>query len=428
VTPGDGLRIAVVGSGLAGLTATWLLGRRHRVVVYEAEPTPGMGAHSVRVGGDAGPRVDVPLRVFTPGYYPTLLALYRAAGVDVRPVDYAASFSHLDGETYFSYRNVRVAGRSLPWIPPGDLLRAVPRAIAGDLLRLHRQAPAELAAGHLDDLTIESYLRGGGYSSAFIDGFVVPAYAAICTCPAAAVRAYPARVIVDYMCSGVTTRGVMRAVKGSADVIRRLLAPAEAINTDTRVCRIAASDGQVRVETAGGGAAVFDHVVVAARADQTARLVHRDPELTKLVDRVPHARSRVVVHGDPRLAPRARRGWRPVNFITSPQHDAPMATIWLNRVQGGLEGHPPLFQSWNPIVEPDPKTVVTEARVSRPVVTVETARIPADLATLHRNPQRRVWPVGSYAEAGIPLLEAAAVSAMRVARTLGVAVDRIPLP
>jgi predicted NAD/FAD-binding protein len=97
-----------------------------------------------------------------------------------------------------------------------------------------------------------------------------------------------------------------------------------------------------------------------------------------------------------------------------------MATIWLNRVQSGLDREPPLFQSWNPIIEPAPGTVVTEAAVARPLVTLETRGIPARLAALHRDPNRRVWPVGSYAEEGIPLLEAAASSAARVARRLGV--------
>lgn len=427
MTPPD-LRIAVVGSGLAGLTATWLLGQRHRVTVFEAESSPGMGAHSIRLGDDGGgPLVDVPLRVFTPGYYPTLLSLYERAGIRVAPVDYAASFSELGGETYFSYRNVRLGGRSLPWLSPPELLRSAPRAIAGDLLRLHRRGRRHLADGSLDGLTLEEYLSQEGYSRSFIDGFVVPAYASICTCTSAAVRRYPAKVIVDYMCSGVTTLGVMRAVEGSAQVIERLLAPAAEVRTRVRVCRVAAVAGGAEVTPPGGAAERFDHVVVAARADQGAHLVEGDAALVDPLSRIPHAESRVVVHADPDLAPRDRGGWRPVNFITSPEHDAPMATIWLNRVQDGLDDSRPLFQSWNPIVDPAPDTVVAEARVSRPLVTLDTARVPHQLAALHDDPERRVWPVGSYAEAGIPLLEAAATSAVRVARTLGVAVDGMTL-
>lgn len=421
------LSVAVVGSGLAGLAAAWLLRHRARVTVYEAHDRPGMGAHSIRVGaGGDGPLIDVPLRVFTPAYYPTLLALYAAAGVDVAEVDYAASFSELGGETYFRYRNARVAGRSLPWLPPTDLMRRRTRAIAGDLLRLHRVGPGHLDDGRARGRTLGEYLAGEGYSEAFVDGFVLPTYATVCTCTLESARQYPAEVVLAYLCSGVTTQGVMRSVGGSEDVATRLLDGAASVRTSTPVAAVVPHADGVTVKDASGAEVRYGHVVLATRADQGAQLVHGDPRLSDLLERIPHEPSRVVVHHDARLAPRDRGAWRPVNILRSPDHPAPMATIWLNRVQPGLDEARPLFQTWNPLVEPAPERVVADARVARPLVTLETRDVPARLAALHDEPDRRIWPVGSYAEAGIPLLEAAAASAFRVARALGAAVPVVP--
>ena len=95
-----------------------------------------------------------------------------------------------------------------------------------------------------------------------------------------------------------------------------------------------------------------------------------------------------------------------------------MATIWLNRVQEGMPGASDIFQTWNPLIEPDPALMITEAVVSRPVVTLDTHDVPATLAGLGDDPDRRIWSVGSYAANGIPLLEAAASSAVRVADRL----------
>jgi hypothetical protein len=95
-----------------------------------------------------------------------------------------------------------------------------------------------------------------------------------------------------------------------------------------------------------------------------------------------------------------------------------MATIWLNRVQNELERAPPIFQTWNPIIEPAPDRVIAEVQVARPVVTVPTRDVPERLTALMDDPGRRIWPVGSYAEEGIPLLEGAAASAVRIARRL----------
>jgi len=420
------LRIAVVGSGLAGLAATWLLGRHADVTVYEAHPTPGMGAHSVRLGdGAGGPLIDVPLRVLTPAYYPTLLELYEEAGVAVAPVDYAASFSRLHDASYFLYRNVHVGGRSLPWVSPSSLLQSETRSIARDVVRLHRQGPVALREGRLAGMTLQAYLEAENFGRAFIDGFLLPAYASICTCSTQTVRDYPAELIVDYFCSGVTTLGVARAVGGSEDVVARLLAPATAVRTGTAVRAVTQDGDEVTVLDGDGGSARYDHVVLATPADRGAELLDPSDPLREALSRVPHEASRVVVHRDPRLAPRDRSAWRPVNFIVAGEGPAPMATIWLNRVQPGLEEAPDIFQTWNPLVEPDPDLVITEAMVSRPVVTLETHDLPETLAHLCQDSRRRIWPVGSYAARGIPLLEAAAASAARVAdRLLRVAVVR----
>src|ERR1044071_3186442 len=110
------MQVAVVGSGIGGLAAAWLLARAHEVTLFEHHARPGLAAHGVDVGN--GLRVDVPLRVFHPAYYPTLSALYAAVGVDTEPVDYSASFSDRERATYFRYRNVRVGERTLS-LPPG---------------------------------------------------------------------------------------------------------------------------------------------------------------------------------------------------------------------------------------------------------------------------------------------------------------------
>jgi len=423
---GSAGRVAVVGSGLAGLATAWLLGRDRSVVLYEAHPTVGMGAHSLRVEGASGPvAVDMPLRVFTPGYYPTLLSLFEHVGIRTETVDYAASFSELGGSTYFRYVNLRVAGRSLPVPSPSAARSTDGRRIVRDLLRFHRHAPAHLGAGCLSGRTIGQYLDDEDFSPAFIEGFVLPAYASICTCRTDTARHYPAEVVVEYMCSGVVTLGVQRAARGTEDVGRRLTAPVDEMRLGEPVRRVIPVEDGVDVVSGSGRSERFDQVVLAVRADQAADLLPDDDELGRVLRRVPHESSRVVVHRDPCLAPRDRQAWSPVNFIVDPDGDAPMATIWLDRVQPGLGSGPALFQTWNPLREPDSDTVVAEARFVRPVVGLETRGVPALLIGLQDDPRRRIWPVGSYAQAGIPLLEAAAFSAVRVARHLGAT---IPFP
>jgi uncharacterized protein len=121
----------------------------------------------------------------------------------------------------------------------------------------------------------------------------------------------------------------------------------------------------------------------------------------------------VTVHTDVRLAPRERRHWAPVNLVVSREHDKPMATIWMNRVQPSLRGLSPVFQTWNPILAPHPDTVKAHARFERPLVNAASLVGAREMSLLHAQPGRRLWFCGSYLGPGIPLLESATATAAR---------------
>ena len=124
------------------------------------------------------------------------------------------------------------------------------------------------------------------------------------------------------------------------------------------------------------------------------------------------------MHTDQRLAPRDRAHWAPVNLITSDAHDKPMATIWMNRVQPGLAASAPVFQTWNPIVEPRAETVRAHARFERPLVNAASLEGARNVRLLQAQHGRRLWFCGSYLGPGIPLLEAASRTALDVATAI----------
>lgn len=412
------LSIAIVGSGIAGLAATWLLGRTHKVTLFERHARPGMGAFNVAFdAGGKAMRVDVPLRVFKSGYYDNLMALYRAAGVQMQPTDHAASFSTPAGDTYFRYRNLVLAGRSIPLVTDW---RRHARTITREVLRFLRQAPRDRAAGRTEGLSLGDYLQRHRYDAAFVDGMLLPSLAAVCTCSYEGVRRYPADTLIDFFTSGSLTQGTWRARHGSEDAIARLLAPCDELVCDAQIKTVQVDGDGVHLTNGHGPSRRFDHVVIAAQANQAAALVESpDAEAADWLRQVPYEGSEVVVHRDARLVPDSART-SPVHFSVDPAATAPMANIRLNHIVPELADEAALYQTWNPLTEPAADQVLGRARFERPLVTLGSQSAMAALVARQTASPTRLWFCGSYLMPGIPLLESAAQSALHVAKQLGV--------
>jgi predicted NAD/FAD-binding protein len=415
-----GMDIAIIGGGIGGLAAGWLLGRRHRVTLYEREEKPGFVAHAVPVpGADPSIRVDVPLRVLYRGYYPTLMRLYARLGVETEPVSYASSFMRADGRLYFRYRNTRFAGRTWPYVLPQDIVSGEARALLGGMLRFNREAPAALAAGRLDGLTIGRYVAAQGFAPAFVNGFLLPAIATIATCSYDAARAFPAPVIVGYLARGLTRDGVRRVRLGAEEAARALVAALAELRCGSDVSGVRRAGDKVLVQEAGGATAAYDHVVLATQANQSRRLLgasHAAEDAVLAAFR--YQPVEVVMHTDPSLMPARRADWSPVNLMVEAGMERPMSTIWINAVQPALRDAPLAFQTVHPLRAPRAGTVIRRARFERPLVDDASLHALARLAALHAEPERRVWLCGSWAQDGIPLLESAVRSADAVAAAI----------
>lgn len=428
-------KIAVIGGGLSGLCAAWLLGRNtNQVTLFEHQAQPGFTASSVAVPwGGMSHRVDVPLRVFYEGYYPTLTRLYAALGVATEPVSYATTFTGADGVPYFRYRNLRWGDRSWAYLGPRDLAQANAWQIGIDILRFNRLAKAALQRGALAGLTIGEFVAAARLSPRFVDGFLLPAIATIGTCPYALAREFPAAVIVDYLARGLSRQSVRRASDGADDVAAKLLAGIADLRCNAQIAAVSRVDAGVLIRSADGSQAVFGHVVIATQANQARHLLadtSRDEAQT--LESFSYTPVEVLVHRDPTLMPKQRRDWSPVNLMVTIANDQsdvqplaqrqtqPESTIWVNAVQPALRGAPDIFQTVQPLRVPREELVLSRARFERPVVDRHSAAALLALQRLHAEPQRRVWFCGSYAQAGVPLLESAVRSAHDVAAALGV--------
>lgn len=410
------MRIAIIGSGLSGLTAAYKLGQHHEVSLFERHPRLGMAAHGLRFGGA---RVDIPLRVIYPAYYPSLLALYAEAGIATTPTDYSACFCDVQGQSYFRYQNWRpLASLSLPLVPLGNLLGTPGRHIAADLGRLlltHHRAGQLPSA----DVELQDYLAERGYSSGFCEQFLYPSFAAIHTCDLQQIRQAPARDVIDYLRRGILHSPVHRTVCGADTVVATLSKPVHSLHLDARIAQVEAHTDRVQLHHEDGRQDHFDHVILATPAPVSAELLApRHIAERQLLGQFEYVNSRVVVHKDPALMPQQSRDWSSVNFRADHQGKRPMATIWLNRVLPVDVQAENVFQSWNPLQEP--RSIDAQAEFPRPLLNTRSSKAIASLqAAMQQSPsERRLWFCGSYAAQGVPLLESACASAHTIAQHL----------
>jgi predicted NAD/FAD-binding protein len=266
-------RVCVIGSGIAGLTAAYLLSSSpdFEVTLCEGANALGMDANSVDVpvpGGHA--RIDMPLRVFSNKYYPHLSALYEHVGIRSVPENYSGSFrSSTLAAPFFAYQNALLGAVSLPFVSWRHAFSYEFWSHVWQLARFHSAAAADLVSGRLAEQSLGEYLSCAGYSDAFIHKFFIPFVCAICTCTYAAALAYPADVMVDYL-ERRFLYGVRRAEGGTKEVVERLSARCAHVRLGCRIRSIVHSARGVVVTDDAGTALVYDEVVIAAQAHQVA--------------------------------------------------------------------------------------------------------------------------------------------------------------
>ncbi|MGE0723286.1 MAG: NAD(P)/FAD-dependent oxidoreductase [Alphaproteobacteria bacterium] len=410
-------RIAVVGGGIAGLGAAWLLARRHDVVVYEAADRPGGHSHTVEVDWRGrGVPVDTGFIVYNEVNYPLITRLFAWLQVPTEASDMSFAVS-VDGGN-LEYASTGLAGL---FAQAGNIARPRFLAMLVDLFRFYREAPRILDRPDAG-LTLGDFLAAGRYGEPFVRDHLLPMAAAIWSCPMATMLDFPAVSFVRFCHNHgllrVSGRPQWRTVSGgSRAYVRRLVDPfAWRLRLGAPVARIRRGDVGVEITDRPGTVERFDQAVVATHADEAlALLADPSPEEAAALGAFRYAANRTILHSDAGLMPRRPRAWSSWNYISEGRADARGASVtyWMNRLQNLTEA-PPLFVSLNPLREPDDRKVHGEWTYMHPIF--DRAAIAAQARLDRLQGARGTWFCGSYC--GYGFHEDAFASAVRVATAL----------
>ncbi|MEM9014341.1 MAG: FAD-dependent oxidoreductase [Pseudomonadota bacterium] len=391
---GERPRVAIIGSGIAGLSAAYGLQHSFDITVFEQNDSIGGHTNTVWVDeGDKKVPVDTGFIVFNSRNYPNLTALFDRLDVASNETTMHFSVSARPGGLEYSSR-----GFSGLFADKKNLASPKFLAMVADILRFYRAAPD--VASTTPDLTIGEFLAAGRYGKSFIRDHLMPMAAAIWSCPADTMLEFPAaslaRFFVNHGLVELATPIKWRSVDGgSQSYIAPLTAGfADRIRTNSPVSAVTRTDAGIEVHSENG-VEHFDEVVFACHGPQARRLlVDADREEFAILSAFETEPNTAVLHTDPALMPRRRQAWASWNYLRNDNDNQNLSvTYWMNALQK-IDTDTNYFVTLNPAVEPAADRVVKELRYDHPVFDGDAMRAQKDIWSIQG--RRRAWFCGAY--------------------------------
>ena len=398
-----GLNIAVIGTGISGLSAAWLLSKQHRVTIYEQAHYVGGHSNTVQIdiGGKSFP-VDTGFIVYNPVNYPNLVELFDHLNVPTKPSDMSFAVSINNGRLEYAGTNLNglLAQRS-------NLARPRFLRMVKDLLRFYNQAQTLSYKDARNGMTLGQFLHANKYSDAFIHDHLMPMGAAIWSSSVEQMMHFPAfsflRFFSNHGLLQLNDRPEWRTVEGgSREYVRRLTASyRENIRCNERVIKVERNNTGVVLMTASGGIDTYDHVIFGCHSDQALNLLERPTaNESDVLGRIRYQPNTAILHTDTNLMPKRKRAWASWNYIGTGETVADKrlcVTYWMNLLQS-LPTRTPVLLTLNPVKAISPEKIVRTFEYDHPIF--DSAAIEAQPHLWDLQGEQNTWFCGAYFGSG----------------------------
>ncbi len=392
------MKIAIIGSGIAGNVAAHHLHREHEVTLFEADGHIGghTHTHSIEMHGEQH-QIDTGFIVFNDWTYPNFIGLLRELGIVSQPS--AMSFSVSKEVNGLEYN-----GTSLDslFAQRRNLFRPSFHRMIRDILRFNREAPRLLAGPDTGgDTALGDYLSAHAYSRPFIDDYLVPMGAAIWSTDPLRMLAFPARYFVRFLHNhgmlSVNRRPQWRTVQGgSARYVEKLVAPFRSrIRLNTPVVSVRRFADRVSINTRDAEAERFDQVFFACHADQAlAMLTDATPLEREVLGAIPYQENEAVLHTDTALLPRTRRAWAAWNYHVPREPGARVALTYNMNILQDLKARDTFCVTLNRSGHIAPDRIIKRLSYHHPLFT--PAAVAAQARQAEINGANRSYFCGAY--------------------------------
>jgi predicted NAD/FAD-binding protein len=412
-------RIAVIGSGISGLSAAWLLRNSADIILYEADKRYGGHTHTYDVQElSTHVPIDTGFMVFNHENYPNLVKLFQHLDIGSYPTEMSFSVSLDDGDYEYAGSGINsLFGQRSNLLRPGHwrMLR--------DILRFNEAATLQLDLVN-DSISIGEFLDREKLGDEFRHHYLYPMAAAIWSCPRQAMHEFPAARFIRFFANhgllSVNNHPQWYTVEGgSKSYLQRMLTDlGPRCRNNCKIETIERRENEVIVRVDGVGLK-YDQVILACHADQALALLKNPSSTeTEALKAIPYQSNRVLLHTDRSLMPARKRVWSSWNFFgnTGAQDDssAVSVTYWMNSLQR-LNTQQDYFVSLNPGTEPAKHTIIEEFQYDHPMFGSTALTAQKLIGSIQG--QQRTWFCGAWT--GYGFHEDGLRSGMKVASMLG---------
>ena len=419
-------KIAVVGSGIAGMVSAWLLSRRYEVLLIDKNNYVGGHTNTINV---THPKtgiitaVDTGFIVYNEPNYPNLVGLFNTLGVATRPTSMTFSASILDSGLEYAGNNLDTL-----FAQRRNLISPRFHKLVYDIVKFNKHAKELIQQDHIrEDLTLGDFLSDLNIGQAMQNDYLLPMAAAIWSCPPQQMRAFPAKSFAQFFNNhgllNINDRPQWRTViGGSQRYVEKLLASFSGeVITGNGAKQVERSTAGVTLTLEDGQQYFVDQVVLATHADEALPLLSQPSDLEQTVlPAFKYQDNDTYLHTDTNLMPKHPKVWSCWNYLAERSgEDIPSVSVsyWMNALQG-LDRSQDYFVSLNPIHHIDPNKIIKRIHYMHPVFDTEAMGAQPKLNTLQG--QNRTWFAGSYF--GYGFHEDALRSAVNVAKGLDITI------
>lgn len=416
------MKIAIIGAGISGIGAALALKDDHDVTVFECQSRPGGHANTAVIdyplttGGTRQIAVDTGFIVYNEKTYPNLCGLFDHLGVETEWSDMSLGFSIDNGRLEWACDNLnKVFAQRRNIFKPSFI------GMARSVLRFNEEAQASLEVGMDGAQTINEWLDGRGYSTAFKEHYLYPMAGAIWSTRSGDVAAFSARALFGFyknheLFAGLGSAVQWRTVTGGSKqyVDKAMTALGDRVQLGADVVSVT-EGGEVRFKD--GAEQVYDQVILAVHSDEALALrPDADNETRALLAAIPYAPNRAYLHRDKSLMPKRKRVWSSWNALTGGDAETKGASLsyWMNRLQN-IDYSTPVFVTLNPVLEPDPALTFLSVDYAHPQYSAEAFAAQDRFDTVQG--RGNIWYAGAWL--GYGFHEDGLRAGVRVAHALG---------